>query len=66
MKKKQMYQMLAGAVGICFIVCLVSTVKALLEVSKAGGTLPFAMIVTTVMTGFCTVVIWKSVRRSEE
>ena len=66
MKKKQMYQTLAGAVGVCFIVCLISTVTAITDMIKNGGSLPLAMILCTLMTGFCTVVIWKSVRNVED
>lgn len=66
MKKKQMYQVLAGAVGVCFIVCLVSTVTAVVELLKNGGAFPLTMIVSTILTGFCTVVIWRSVRTIED
>lgn len=66
MKKKQMCLMLAGLVSICCLVCLISAVTSVAAAVQAGGSIPTGMIMLTLVTAFCTVMIWKGVREMEE
>ena len=54
--------MIAALVSICCIVCLVNTIEAI----KAGGAFPFVTLVLTVVTGICTVAVWRGVMHMDD
>lgn len=66
MKKKQACQMIAGVVSICAILCIMSTVKAFMQVRAVGGSFPMGMILLSLMTVVCTILIWNGVRNMDE
>lgn len=58
--------MIAGLVGICAIVSGVSMVNAFREAIETGGEKPISMVLITLVTVVCAVVIWRSVGSMEE
>ena len=58
---KQLCTLLAAAVSVCFLVCLVSTLRIFL----LSGSLPSGMGMLTIVTALCTFIIWKGVREME-
>lgn len=66
MKKKQACQMIAGIVSICALISIISTVQAFLEVRASGGAYPVSMILLSLMTVLCTVLIWRGVINMDE
>ncbi len=65
MKKKQACQMLAGLVSICALVSLINTIQAAVMVRSTGGEFPMGMLMLTILTLVCTVVIWNGVRHMD-
>ena len=66
MTKKKICMMIAALVSICCLVSLVSTVIGVLAAVKSGGAVPTGMVMLTLVTAFCTVMIWRGVREMEE
>ncbi len=64
--RKQMALVVAAVVSMCFIICLVSTVEAVSAALQAGLEVPYGMVMLTVLTMVCTVVIWKGVREMKD
>ena len=58
--------MIAGVVSICAILCIMSTVKAFMQVHAVGGSFPMGMILLSLMTVVCTILIWNGVRNMDE
>lgn len=66
MNKKKSTQMIAGLVSICSLISIISTVRAILEARNTGGAFPFSMVVMSLVTVACTVVIWNGTRNMED
>lgn len=66
MNKKQVCQMIAGLVAICAIVSGISTVDAFRTAVETGGDKPISMVIITLVTVVCAVVIWRNVRNMDE
>jgi hypothetical protein len=66
MKKKQVCLMIAGLVSICFLICLISAIHAVVAAVEAGASLPTSAILATLVTAVCTVSIWKGVREMDD
>lgn len=66
MNKKQVCQMIAGLVAICAIVSGISTVDAFRAAVEIGGDKPISMVIITLVTVVCAVVIWRNVRNMDE
>lgn len=64
--KKQACLMIAGIVSICCMISLIDTVLAIIGAVRGGGDIPVAMIFLTLLTGYCTVFLWRSVRKMED
>lgn len=65
MKKKQMCMILAAVVSVCFLVCLASTAMVLVSVARSGAELPLGMVMVTLVTALCAVMVWRGVREME-
>ena len=65
MKKKQICTLLAALVSVCLVVSLVSTGVGILGAVQSGGEVPTGMVMLTLVTAVCTVMIWKGVREME-
>lgn len=66
MDKKKGSQMIAGLVSICSLISIISLVRAILETRSNGGTFPVSMLLMTIVTVGCTLVIWHGVRNMED
>lgn len=66
MNKKKSTQMIAGLVSICSLISIISTVRAILESRAVGGEFPYSMVIMSVVTVICTVVIWNGTRNMED
>ena len=53
---------IAAAVSVCFLVCLISTVQVVLEAQANGSPVPLGMVMLTLVTLLCAALIWKGVR----
>ena len=60
--KKQLCAVIAAAVSICFLICLINTVRVWMAAAAAGAEFPVGMLMLTIVTGLCTVIIWRGVR----
>ena len=58
--------MIAGLVGICAIVSGISTFQAFRTALEVGGEKPIGMVLITLVTVLCAVMIWRSVTSMEE
>lgn len=65
-RKKQICILIAGVVSICCVISLISTVTGVLGAVRSGEPIPTGMVMLTLVTAFCTAVIWKGVRDMEE
>lgn len=65
MKKKQVCTGLAVLVSVCFLVSLISTGIAMLGAVQSGAAAPMGMVMLILVTGFCTVMIWRGIREME-
>ena len=65
MNKKLICTLIAAVVTICALVSLISTLRLGLLSSRAGTPMPFGMVMLTLVTVFCAVMIWKGVRDME-
>ena len=65
MKKKQVCMMIAALVSICAVIAIGSTVMAFVSAAKAGAAMPTGMAFLSLVTIFCTVMIWRGVRDME-
>ncbi len=63
--KKQACLMIAGIVSICCMICLIDTVLAIIGAVQGGGDIPWGMVMLTLLTGYCTVLLWRSVRKMD-
>ena len=63
--KRQLCAVIAAAVSICFLVCLISTVRVAASAMQSGGEFPMGMGMLTLVTAACTVLIWKGVREMD-
>ena len=59
---KQACMIIAAAVSVCFLVCLISTVQVVLAARANGGSIPLGMVMLTLVTLLCAALIWKGVR----
>lgn len=66
MKKKQACQMVAGLVSVCAVLSLLSTAKNIMLYLEEGGTFPIGMLMLTLITIVCTVVIWRGVMHMDD
>lgn len=66
MNKKKSTQMIAGLVSICSLISIISTVRAILESRAAGGAFPYSMMIMSLVTVVCTLVIWNGTRNMED
>lgn len=66
MNKKKSTQMIAGLVSICSLISMISSVRAIFEARANGGAFPLSMVVMTLVTVACTVVIWNGARNMED
>lgn len=66
MNKKKASQMIAGLVSICSVISIVSSVCAILEARRIGGAFPVSMVLMSLVTVACTLVIWHGVRNMED
>lgn len=66
MKKKQVCLMIAGMVSICCLISLIATVTGVVAAVRSGGEIPTGMVMLTLVTAFCTAVIWRGVRDMED
>lgn len=57
--------MIAGLVSICALVSLINTIQAAVMVRSTGGEFPMGMLMLTILTLVCTVVIWNGVRHMD-
>lgn len=64
--KKQACLMIAGIVSICCMISLIDTVLAIIGAVQGGAEIPVGMIMLTLVTGYCTFLLWRSVRRMED
>ena len=60
--KKIICMGIAAAVSVCFVVTLVSTVQVVASAIQSGAAVPSGMIMLTLVTLLCSVLIWKGVR----
>ena len=58
--------MIAALVSICAAISLVSTVRMALIALEYGADIPMGMVFLTLVTIFCTIMIWKGIREMEE
>ncbi len=65
MKKKQVCLMIAALVSICAVIAVGSTVMAFAAARSAGEPLPMGMAMLSLVTVFCTVMIWRGVHEME-
>lgn len=65
MKKKQLCLLIAALVSICLVVCLISTAVAVFAAVQTGAEVPMGMVMMTLVTALCTVMIWRGVREME-
>lgn len=65
MKKKQVCLLIAALVSICMVVCLVSTGIGVLGAVRSGDDVPLGMVMLSLVTVVCTVMIWRGVREME-
>ena len=65
MKKKQICTLLAALVSVCLVVSFVSTGIGILGAVQSGGEVPTGMVMLTLVTAVCTLMIWKGVREME-
>ncbi len=61
MNKKLICILIAVVVSICCAVSLIGTIRAVTLSVRSGGVLPTGMIMLSLVTLVCTVVIWKGV-----
>ena len=54
-RKKQICMILAAVVSVCFLVCLIATVR----IALADGSIPSGMGMLTLVTAVCAIVIWR-------
>lgn len=65
MKKRQICLMIAALVSICAVIAVGSTVVAFTAAVKSGAAMPVGMAFLSIVTIFCTVMIWRGVRDME-
>lgn len=65
MKKKQVCTLIAALVSLCLVVSVVSTAVSVLGAVQTGGEAPMGMVMLTLVTALCTIMIWKGVREME-
>lgn len=65
MKKKQICLLIAALVSICLVVCVVSSAVAVVAAVQNGAEIPMGMVMMTLVTALCTVMIWRGVREME-
>lgn len=58
--------MIAGLVSVCAVLSLVTTVRSSLLALEQGSTFPTPMLMLTLVTVVCTVVIWRGVIHMED
>lgn len=58
--------MIAGLVSVCAVLSLVTTVRSSLLALEQGSTFPAGMLMLTLVTVVCTVVIWRGVIHMED
>lgn len=64
--KKQACLMIAGIVSICGMICLIDTVLAIIGAVQSGSAIPVGMVMLTLVTGYCTFLLWRGVRQMED
>ena len=63
--KKQILTILAAAVSVCFVMSLLSTVRAVMGAVQSGAAVPYGMVMLTLVTAVCTFTIWRGVREMD-
>ena len=66
MKKRQVCQMIAALVSICAVISVGSTVAAFVAASRAEAEYPMGIAFLSLVTIFCTVMIWRGVMQMEK
>jgi hypothetical protein len=66
MKKKQICLLIAVLVSLCALVSLGATVMAVAGAAQMDSEIPSGMVMLTLVTLFCTVMIWRGVREMQE
>ena len=61
--KKQILTILAAAVSVCFVVSLLSTVRAVMGAVQSGAAVPYGMVMLTLVTAVCGGIIWSGVMK---
>ena len=56
---------IAVVVTVCFLVSLVSTIVVTVAAVRSGAEVPAGMIMLSLITLVCAVLIWKGVREME-
>lgn len=65
MNKKLICTLIAVVVSICCAVSLIGTIRAVLLAIQSGSAIPTGMIMLSLVTLFCAVIIWKGVLEME-
>ena len=58
--------MIAVMVSICAVISVASTAAAFIAARRAGAEYPMGMAVLSLVTIFCTAMIWRSVIQMEK
>lgn len=66
MSKKKACMAIAALVSVCAVTCLISTIHSFVLAIGAGGDIPTGMLMLTLVTFFCTFIIWRGVRQMDE
>ena len=64
-RKKTICIGIAVIVSVCFLVSLITTVGVVAAAVQSGSTVPAGMIMLSLVTLVCTVLIWKGVREMD-
>ncbi len=63
--KKKICMGIAAAVSVCFVVTLIGTAEVVYSAVQSGAAIPTGMIMLTLVTLLCSVLIWKGVREMD-
>ena len=63
--RKRICMGIAAAVSVCFLVSLISTVEVAAAAVRSGAAVPTGMVMLTIVTLVCAVLIWKGVREMD-
>ena len=64
-RKKLVCMGIAVVVSLCFLVSVISTIGVVAAAAQSGSSVPAGMIMLSLVTLVCAVLIWKGVREME-